>query len=64
MYKSLKWRRQRAKKNVYDYFGKDIERALSHLYDPDMEELSNRIIGKMRNMIDEEFEQLELIEAD
>lgn len=42
----------------------DIERALPYLDDPDMEELSNRIIGKLRNMTDEEFEQLELIEAD
>ncbi|MEY8330844.1 transposon-transfer assisting family protein [Lachnospiraceae bacterium 48-33] len=42
----------------------DIERALPYLDDPDMEELSNRIIGKLRNMTDEEFEWLELIEAD
>ena len=42
----------------------DIERALPYLDDPDMAELSNRIIGKLQNMTDEEFEQLELIEAD
>ena len=42
----------------------DIERALQYLDDPDMEELSNRIIGKLRNMTDEEFEQLELTEAE
>ena len=42
----------------------DIERALPYLEDPDMVELSNRIIEKLRNMTDEEFEQLELIEAD
>ena len=42
----------------------DIERALPYLDDSDMEELSNRIIGILRNMTDEEFEQLELIEAD
>ena len=42
----------------------DIERALPYLKDPDMTELSNRIIEKLRNMTDEEFEQLELIEAD
>ena len=42
----------------------DIERALPYIDDPDMEELSNRIIEKLRNMTDEEFEQLELIEAD
>ena len=42
----------------------DMERILPHLDDPDMEELSNRVIGKLRNMTDEEFEQLELIEAE
>ena len=42
----------------------DIERALPHLDDPDMVELSNRIIEKLRNMTDEEFERFELIEAD
>lgn len=42
----------------------DIERALPYLDDPDMVELSNRIIEKLRNMTDEEFERLELIEAD
>ena len=42
----------------------DIERALPYLDDPDMVELSNRIIEKLWNMTDEEFEQLELIEAD
>lgn len=42
----------------------DMERALPYLDDPDMEELSNRIIGKLQNMTDEEFEQLELVEAE
>ncbi len=42
----------------------DIERALLYLDDPDMVELSNRIIGKLQNMTDEEFERLKLIEAD
>ncbi len=42
----------------------DIERALQYLDDLDMEELSNRIIGKLRNMTDEEFEQLELTEVE
>ena len=42
----------------------DIERALQYLEDPDMEELSNRVIGKLRNMTDGEFEQLELTEAE
>lgn len=43
---------------------KDIERALPYLSDPDMEELSHRIIEKLHNMTDDEFEQLELIEAE
>lgn len=42
----------------------DMERALPYLDDPDMEELIHRIIGKLQNMTDEEFEQLELIDAD
>ncbi len=42
----------------------DIERALPYLDDTNMEELSNRIIGKLRNMTDKEFGRLELIEAD
>ena len=42
----------------------DIERALQYLEDPDMEELSNRVIRKLRNMTNEEFEQLELTEAE
>ena len=42
----------------------DIERALPYLDDTDMAELSNRIIEKLRNMTDEEFEELELAEAD
>lgn len=39
----------------------DIERDLPYLDDSDMVELSNRIIKKLRNMTDEEFELLELI---
>ena len=42
----------------------DIERALPYLDDADMEELSNRTAQKLRNMTDEEFGQLELIEAE
>lgn len=42
----------------------DMRRALPHLDDPDMVELSNRVIGKLRGMTDEEFEELELAEAD
>ena len=42
----------------------DMERALPHLDDPDMVELSNRVIGKLRGMTDEEFEELELAEAE
>ncbi|MCI9638246.1 MAG: hypothetical protein HFG77_18035 [Hungatella sp.] len=42
----------------------DIERALPHLDDADMTELSHRVIGKLRDMTDTEFEQLVLIEAE
>lgn len=42
----------------------DIERALPYLEDTDMEELSHRVIVKLQNMTDEEFEQLELTEAE
>ena len=42
----------------------DIEKTLPYLDDPDMDELANRIIGKLRNMTDKEFEQLELTEAE
>ncbi len=33
----------------------DIGRILPHLDDRDMEELANRVIGKLQNMTDEEF---------
>ena len=42
----------------------DMERALPHLDDPDMVELSNRVIGKLRGMTDEECEELELAETE
>jgi len=42
----------------------DIERALPYLEDTDMLELSGRVIGKLQNMTDEEFEHLELTEAE
>ncbi len=42
----------------------DIERALPYLEDTDMTELSGRVIGKLRDMTDEEFEQLKLTEAE
>lgn len=42
----------------------DIERAYPYLEDTDMLELSDRVIGKLRDMTDEEFEQLELTEAE
>lgn len=42
----------------------DIERALQYLDDPDMEEIFHRVIVKLQNMADEEFEQLKLIEAE
>ncbi len=38
----------------------DIEKALPYLDDSDMEELSNRVIGKLRNMTDEAFEEIDL----
>lgn len=43
---------------------KDMERALPYLEDTDMEELSHRVIKKLRDMTDKEFEQLELSEAE
>ncbi len=42
----------------------DIERDLPYLEDTDMLELSGRVIGKLQNMTDEEFEHLELTEAE
>ena len=42
----------------------DIERALPYLEDTDMAEPSGRVIRKLRDMTDEEFEQLELTEAE
>ena len=38
----------------------DIGRVLPHLDDKDMEELANRVIGKLQNMIDEEFAEVVL----
>jgi len=43
---------------------KDIERAYPYLEDTDMLELSVRVVGKLRDMTDEEFEQLELTEVE
>ena len=34
---------------------KDMERALPYLEDTDMLELTNRVIGRLRNMTDDEF---------
>ena len=42
----------------------DIERALPYLEDTDMAALYGRVIGKLRDMTDEEFGQLELTEAE
>ena len=42
----------------------DIEKALAYVDDMDMVELSHRVIRKLQNMTDKEFEQLELIEAE
>ena len=42
----------------------DMERACHIWKITDMEELSHRVIVKLQNMTDEEFEQLELTEAE
>lgn len=42
----------------------DIGRVLPHLDDRDMEELANRVIGKLQNMTDEEFAQVVLEAAE
>lgn len=39
----------------------DIESVLPHLDDADIEELSNRVLAKLRNMTDEEFTELDLM---
>ena len=38
----------------------DINRGLPHLDDKDMEELANRVIGKLQNMTDEESAEVVL----
>ena len=43
---------------------RDIEKALPHLDDADMVELCHRVIGKLQGMTDDEFERLELTEAE
>ncbi len=50
---------------VFDRSGRtelieDIGRVLPHLEDKDMEELANRVIGKLQNMTDEEFAEVAL----
>ena len=42
----------------------DIGRVLPHLDDKDMEELANRVIGKLQNMTDEEFTEVVLEAAE
>lgn len=42
----------------------DIGRVLPHLDEKDMEELANRVIGKLQNMTDEEFEEVVLEAAE
>lgn len=42
----------------------DIDRVLPHLDDKDMEELANRVIGKLQNMTDEEFAEVVLEAAE
>lgn len=42
----------------------EIDSVLLHLDDKDMEELANRVIGKLQGMSDEEFAQMVLEAAD
>lgn len=42
----------------------DIEKALPYIDDADMAELCQRVIGKLRCMMDDEFEQLEMTEME
>ena len=42
----------------------DIGRVLPHLDDKDMEDLANRVIGKLQNMTDEEFAEVVLEAAE
>ena len=42
----------------------DIGRVLPHLDDKDMEELANRVIGKLQNMTDEVFAEAVLEAAE
>ena len=42
----------------------DIGRVLPHLDDKDMEELANKVIGKLQNMTDEEFAEVVLEAAE
>lgn len=54
---------------VFDRSGRtelieDIGRVLPHLEDKNMEELANRVIGKLQNMTDEEFAEVALEAAE
>ena len=42
----------------------DIGRGLPHLDDKAMDELANRVIGKLQNMTDEEFAEIVLEAAE
>ena len=42
----------------------DMEWDLLYLDDPYLEELSHRVIGRLQDMTDDEFTQLELTEAE
>lgn len=42
----------------------DIGRVLPYLDDKDMEEIANRVIGKLQNMTDEEFAEVVLEAAE
>ena len=54
---------------VFDRSGRtelieDIGQVLPHLEDKDMEELANRVIGKLQNMTDEKFAEVALEAAE
>ena len=38
----------------------DIRQVMPHIKDSDMEELAERVLGKLQNMTDKEFAEVEL----
>ena len=43
---------------------KEIRRIMPHIKDSDMEELGEQVLGKLQNMIDEEFAEISLEAAE